>query len=59
MVEALNADDGVDGILVQLPLPKGIDANVVTGAIRPEPRTWMDLHPENAGQACCWDASPA
>ena len=34
-VESLNADDGVDGILVQLPLPGHLDANTVTGAIDP------------------------
>lgn len=35
LVQRLNAEDGVDGILVQLPLPKGMDANAVTGAIDP------------------------
>jgi methylenetetrahydrofolate dehydrogenase (NADP+)/methenyltetrahydrofolate cyclohydrolase len=34
-VEALNADDSVDGILVQLPLPKGIDERAVTHRIDP------------------------
>jgi len=49
VVEELNAADGVDGILVQLPLPKGIDANVVTGAISPD-KDVDGLHPENAGK---------
>ena len=34
-VEKLNHDDQVDGILVQLPLPKGLDANAVIEAIDP------------------------
>jgi methylenetetrahydrofolate dehydrogenase (NADP+)/methenyltetrahydrofolate cyclohydrolase len=49
VVRELNADDGVDGILVQLPLPKGVDANVVTGAIDPA-KDVDGLHPENAGR---------
>jgi len=49
LVERLNADDRVDGILVQLPLPKGLDANVVTGAIDPE-KDVDGLHPVNAGR---------
>ena len=32
-VEQLNRDDGVDGILVQLPLPKPVSANAVAAAI--------------------------
>lgn len=34
-VEALNADDAIDGILVQLPLPGGLDGRVVTERIDP------------------------
>jgi methylenetetrahydrofolate dehydrogenase (NADP+)/methenyltetrahydrofolate cyclohydrolase len=34
-VERLNGDDGIDGILVQLPLPKHIDARKVIDAISP------------------------
>lgn len=48
-VEELNADPGVDGILVQLPLPGGIDANRVTGAVRPD-KDVDGLHPVNAGR---------
>ena len=33
LVDELNADDGVDGILVQLPLPGGIDQDAVIAAI--------------------------
>lgn len=34
-VERLNADDTVDGILVQLPLPKGLDSDAVVDRIDP------------------------
>lgn len=36
IVRGLNADDAVDGILVQMPLPDHIDANRVIGAIDPD-----------------------
>ena len=36
LIEKLNHDDGVDGILVQLPLPKQIDGDAVINAIDPE-----------------------
>ncbi len=34
-VDSLNADDSVDGILVQLPLPKGLDSDAVIERIDP------------------------
>ena len=48
-VEALNRDDGVDGILVQLPLPKGMRPNRVAAAIDPA-KDVDGLHPLNAGR---------
>lgn len=48
-VRDLNDDPGVDGILVQLPLPAGIDAHLVTGSVRPD-KDVDGLHPENAGR---------
>jgi len=36
LLATLNADPSVHGILVQLPLPRGIDAARITGAIAPE-----------------------
>jgi methylenetetrahydrofolate dehydrogenase (NADP+)/methenyltetrahydrofolate cyclohydrolase len=49
VVERLNRDEGVDGILVQVPLPEGINANRVAEAI--EPAKDVDgLHPVNAGR---------
>jgi methylenetetrahydrofolate dehydrogenase (NADP+)/methenyltetrahydrofolate cyclohydrolase len=48
LVARLNADDKIDGILVQLPLPAPIDATRVIEAI--DPRKDVDgLHPVNAG----------
>lgn len=44
----LNADDSVDGILVQLPLPKHIDAGRIIDAIDPA-KDVDGLHPINAG----------
>ncbi|WP_332681304.1 bifunctional methylenetetrahydrofolate dehydrogenase/methenyltetrahydrofolate cyclohydrolase FolD [Bosea sp. (in: a-proteobacteria)] len=48
-VEALNADDAVDGILVQLPLPKHIDTGRIIDAIDPA-KDVDGLHPINAGR---------
>ncbi len=36
LIDDWNADDSVDGILVQLPLPKGIDTQAVVERIAPE-----------------------
>ncbi len=47
-VQRWNADDGVDGILVQLPLPKGIDAQAILDAIDPS-KDVDGFHAENAG----------
>lgn len=49
VIERLNADPGVDGILVQLPLPKQIRALVVTEATSPE-KDVDGLHTQNAGR---------
>jgi methylenetetrahydrofolate dehydrogenase (NADP+)/methenyltetrahydrofolate cyclohydrolase len=49
IVERLNADPQVDGILVQLPLPTGIDAQLVIETI--DPMKDVDgFHPVNAGR---------
>ena len=48
LVDELNADDQVDGILVQLPLPAHMDETRVTYAV--SPRKDVDgFHPVNAG----------
>jgi methylenetetrahydrofolate dehydrogenase (NADP+)/methenyltetrahydrofolate cyclohydrolase len=48
-IARLNADPDVDGILVQLPLPKPLDANAVIAAIDPG-KDVDGLHPLNAGK---------
>lgn len=45
---ALNADDAIDGILVQLPLPDHLDEARVIGAIDPA-KDVDGIHPFNAG----------
>jgi methylenetetrahydrofolate dehydrogenase (NADP+) / methenyltetrahydrofolate cyclohydrolase len=48
LLATLNADDTVDGILVQLPLPKGIDAQRILDLV--DPRKDVDgFHPVNVG----------
>ena len=49
VIDALNGDDGIDGILVQLPLPKEISAEAVALAIDPD-KDVDGLHPLNAGR---------
>jgi methylenetetrahydrofolate dehydrogenase (NADP+)/methenyltetrahydrofolate cyclohydrolase len=49
LVAALNADPAVHGVLIQLPLPRGIDEDRVIGAL--DPRKDVDgFHPENLGR---------
>src|SRR6187402_2982818 len=49
LVKRLNADPAVHGILVQLPLPRQIDAQLVLNAI--DPMKDVDgFHPVNAGR---------
>lgn len=48
-IENLNLDDAVDGILVQLPLPKHINAGNILLAISPS-KDVDGFHPENVGR---------
>jgi len=48
-VEELNADDAVDGLLIQLPLPDHIDEAQILRAVAPV-KDVDGLHPFNAGQ---------
>ena len=48
LVARLNADDSVDGVLVQLPLPAHMDASRVVAAVDPS-KDVDGLHPTNAG----------
>jgi methylenetetrahydrofolate dehydrogenase (NADP+)/methenyltetrahydrofolate cyclohydrolase len=49
LVEALNVDPTIHGILVQLPLPKGLDEKAVITAINPD-KDVDGLHVINAGR---------
>ena len=49
LIARLNRDAGVHGILVQLPLPKSINAETVINAINPA-KDVDGLHPANAGR---------
>jgi methylenetetrahydrofolate dehydrogenase (NADP+) / methenyltetrahydrofolate cyclohydrolase len=48
LIQSLNRDQVVDGILVQLPLPPGLDADSLLQAIAPE-KDADGLHPINLG----------
>jgi methylenetetrahydrofolate dehydrogenase (NADP+)/methenyltetrahydrofolate cyclohydrolase len=48
LVQDLNADPAIHGILVQLPLPKGIDSSKVLETIAPE-KDVDGFHPVNVG----------
>ena len=49
IIDDLNEDPGVDGLLVQLPLPNHIDERKVIHAIRPE-KDVDGFHPVNVGR---------
>ncbi|MFK3557528.1 bifunctional methylenetetrahydrofolate dehydrogenase/methenyltetrahydrofolate cyclohydrolase FolD [Pasteurella multocida] len=51
LIDELNADTRVDGILVQLPLPKHIDSTKVIERITPE-KDVDGFHPYNVGRLC-------
>ena len=49
LVDRLNADPAVHGILVQMPLPKGIDPDAIVRRIRPD-KDVDGFHPVNVGK---------
>ncbi len=51
IIDELNHNEMVNGILVQLPLPKHIDENTVIHAIAPE-KDVDGFHPETVGNMC-------
>ena len=62
IIAEMNADPAVDGILVQLPLPKHIDEGKVLRAISPS-KDVDCFHPENVGEMMvgdpiCWPCTP-
>ncbi len=48
LVHQLNGDDRVDGILIQLPLPAGLDTNEIMDAVDPA-KDVDGFHPQNTG----------
>lgn len=56
LVEKLNNDDKINGILVQLPLPRQIDENAVINAISPD-KDVDAFHPVNVGKIMIGDFS--
>lgn len=57
LIGKLNGDNGVDGILVQLPLPAGIDENAVLQAISPA-KDVDGFHPLNLGKLMIGEPAP-
>lgn len=49
LIDKLNAENDVDGILVQLPLPEQIDKNKILDAISPD-KDVDGFHPQNVGK---------
>ncbi len=49
LIERLNQDEAVDGILVQMPLPGGLDDQAIIGAINPD-KDVDGFHVINAGR---------
>lgn len=54
LVEKLNNDDKIDGVLVQLPLPKHLDDSVIINNIRPD-KDVDAFHPVNVGKIMIGD----
>jgi methylenetetrahydrofolate dehydrogenase (NADP+) / methenyltetrahydrofolate cyclohydrolase len=55
LVRELNQDDGVDGILVQLPLPRGLNSQLILGEINAK-KDVDGFHPLNVG--ALWSGMP-
>lgn len=49
VIAKINADNDIDGLIIQLPLPKHIDENKVLNAISPE-KDVDGFHPQNVGK---------
>ncbi len=56
LIQKLNADEDIDGILVQLPLPKNIDEQVILESVNPA-KDVDGLHTVNVG--CLWTGKEA
>ncbi|MFL6228883.1 MAG: bifunctional 5,10-methylenetetrahydrofolate dehydrogenase/5,10-methenyltetrahydrofolate cyclohydrolase [Pyrinomonadaceae bacterium] len=55
-VQTLNAREDVDGVLVQLPLPKGIDERLITDSVDPA-KDVDGFHPLNIGRTILGEPS--
>lgn len=49
LIDSLNAQDNIDGILLQLPLPKGLDSQALLERINPD-KDVDGFHPQNMGR---------
>ncbi|MCQ9208375.1 MAG: bifunctional 5,10-methylenetetrahydrofolate dehydrogenase/5,10-methenyltetrahydrofolate cyclohydrolase [Omnitrophica bacterium] len=58
LIEGLNHDETVSGIIVQLPLPKAIDHRLTMSSIAPE-KDAEGMHPENLGRVLLGNAKLA
>jgi len=54
LIDELNANNEIDGILIQLPLPKHLDANIIVNCISPD-KDVDGLHPYNMGRLAVRD----
>lgn len=54
-IRLLNADNGIDGISIQLPLPEKLDISAAYGTIAPE-KDADGCHPQNIGKLFTGDA---
>ena len=57
LIDKLNRDDGVDGILIQMPLPDGLNEQKVLQAIDPE-KDVDGFHPVNLGKLLIGEEAP-
>jgi methylenetetrahydrofolate dehydrogenase (NADP+)/methenyltetrahydrofolate cyclohydrolase len=58
LIEELNNDESINGILVQLPIPKHIDEQVITQAVSPE-KDVDGFHLQNIGKLTTGDTDTA
>ena len=54
-IAKLNADISVDGVIIQMPLPQGIDCKRISQYILPK-KDIEGMHPENVGRMLCGNA---
>lgn len=57
VIDRLNGDPAVDGMIVQMPLPRGLDPDVVLERVRPD-KDADGLHPLNLGRLLVGDRGP-